>query len=383
MTKNIKILILSFVTYIIICANLMGQENINTFTIKGKTTGENIKNLVLIVFNKSKDRYPIKIEDDGSFEIKGVTDGVYPAEFQSTDGTYWVPLFIENNVSYTADINLNNLGSSVIKGGSAQNIFSDIEHLRAKMMTEERQLEDKYMPEFIELHRKSPNIGYKDSLRMEEIIRIFSTQKKESRKKEKELFIKNNDNIVIMFVLYSDIDNMETADAYEIYNMLSDRLRNSHIGKLVSTKLENKSKLDIGKIAPNFTLQSVNGKDISLNSIREKIIIIDFWASWCAPCRAENPNLKDIYNKYHSKGLEIISISLDKSRMAWTKAIKQDELPWIHLSDLMGEQSPVSKNYNINGIPFTLVLDKDKKILAKNLKGLELKETISKFLKDK
>lgn len=383
MTKNIKILILSFVTYIIICANLMGQENINTFTIKGKTTGENIKNLVLIVFNKSKDRYPIKIEDDGSFEIKGVTDGVYPAEFQSTDGTYWVPLFIENNVSYTADINLNNLGSSVIKGGSAQNIFSDIEHLRAKMMTEERQLEDKYMPEFIELHRKSPNIGYKDSLRMEEIIRIFSTQKKESRKKEKELFIKNNDNIVIMFVLYSDIDNMETADAYEIYNMLSDRLRNSHIGKLVSTKLENKSKLDIGKIAPNFTLQSVNGKDISLNSIREKIIIIDFWASWCAPCRAENPNLKDIYNKYHSKGLEIISISLDKSRMAWTKAIKQDELPWIHLSDLMGEQSPVSKDYNINGIPFTLVLDKDKKILAKNLKGLELKETISKFLKDK
>lgn len=383
MTKNIKILILSFVTYIIICANLMGQENINTFTIKGKTTGENIKNLVLIVFNKSKDRYPIKIEDDGSFEIKGVTDGVYPAEFQSTDGTYWVPLFIENNVSYTADINLNNLGSSVIKGGSAQNIFSDIEHLRAKMMTEERQLEDKYMPEFIELHRKSPNIGYKDSLRMEEIIRIFSTQKKESRKKEKELFIKNNDNIVIMFVLYSDIDNMETADAYEIYNMLSDRLRNSHIGKLVSTKLENKSKLDIGKIAPNFTLQSVNGKDISLNSIRDKIIIIDFWASWCAPCRAENPNLKDIYNKYHSKGLEIISISLDKSRMAWTKAIKQDELPWIHLSDLMGEQSPVSKNYNINGIPFTLVLDKDKKILAKNLKGLELKETISKFLKDK
>lgn len=383
MTKNIKILILSFVTYIIICANLMGQENINTFTIKGKTTGENIKNLVLIVFNKSKDRYPIKIEDDGSFEIKGVTDGVYPAEFQSTDGTYWVPLFIENNVSYTADINLNNLGSSVIKGGSAQNIFSDIEHLRAKMMTEERQLEDKYMPEFIELHRKSPNIGYKDSLRMEEIIRIFSTQKKESRKKEKELFVKNNDNIVIMFVLYSDIDNMETTDAYEIYNMLSDRLRNSHIGKLVSTKLENKSKLDIGKIAPNFTLQSVNGKDISLNSIRDKIIIIDFWASWCAPCRAENPNLKDIYNKYHSKGLEIISISLDKSRMAWTKAIKQDELPWIHLSDLMGEQSPVSKNYNINGIPFTLVLDKDKKILAKNLKGLELKETISKFLKDK
>lgn len=383
MTKNIKILILSFVTYIIICANLMGQENINTFTIKGKTTGENIKNLVLIVFNKSKDRYPIKIEDDGSFEIKGVTDGVYPAEFQSTDGTYWVPLFIENNESYTADINLNNLGSSVIKGGSAQNIFSDIEHLRAKMMTEERQLEDKYMPEFIELHRKSPNIGYKDSLRMEEIIRIFSTQKKESRKKEKELFIKNNDNIVIMFVLYSDIDNMETADAYEIYNMLSDRLRNSHIGKLVSTKLENKSKLDIGKIAPNFTLQSVNGKDISLNSIRDKIIIIDFWASWCAPCRAENPNLKDIYNKYHSKGLEIISISLDKSRMAWTKAIKQDELPWIHLSDLMGEQSPVSKDYNINGIPFTLVLDKDKKILAKNLKGLELKETISKFLKDK
>lgn len=134
-------------------------------------------------------------------------------------------------------------------------------------------------------------------------------------------------------------------------------------------------KVAVGVEAPDFTLQQPNGEMLSLSDLRGQYVLIDFWASWCGPCRRENPNVKKVYDKYHEKGFEILGVSLDKNQQAWLNAIGQDELNWRHVSDLKYWQSSVVPLYNITGIPMTVLVDKNGIIVGKNLRGesLEIK----------
>ena len=142
--------------------------------------------------------------------------------------------------------------------------------------------------------------------------------------------------------------------------------------------------LYVGEPAPDFTLNDVNGKAISLSSLKGKIVLIDFWASWCRPCRAENPNVVKAYNEYSKKGFDVLSVSLDgmarqqNAKQDWITAIEKDGLIWEnHVSDLKGWQSSVVPLYGIQGIPFTLLVDKDGIILGKNLRGQELEKKLA------
>ena len=130
-----------------------------------------------------------------------------------------------------------------------------------------------------------------------------------------------------------------------------------------------------GSSSPDLEMNNMEGKPIKLSSLKGKYVLVDFWASWCGPCRQENPNNVRLYNQYKNKGFEIYGVSLDKDKEAWKKAISDDHLNWIHVSDLQQWNSPVVKMFDIEGIPFTLLLDKDGKIIAKGLRGraLELK----------
>ncbi len=135
------------------------------------------------------------------------------------------------------------------------------------------------------------------------------------------------------------------------------------------TSFEKMSALSPGKEVPEITLPNPNGEMVSLSSLRGNVVLIDFWASWCKPCRAENPNVVNAYNKYHDKGFEIFSVSLDKDRASWLRAIEADNLTWTHVSDLKFWSSTVVRLYNISGIPFAVLIDKEGKIIAKNLRG--------------
>jgi thiol-disulfide isomerase/thioredoxin len=136
------------------------------------------------------------------------------------------------------------------------------------------------------------------------------------------------------------------------------------------------TQLPVGSPAPDFTVQDFSGKDIKLSSFRGKVVLVDFWASWCGPCRKENPYVVSAYERYKSKGLEIFGVSLDKDKAKWMEAVKKDNLTWKHGSELKEWQSSFVPLYGITGIPFNVLLDKEGNILGKNLRGPQLEKAL-------
>jgi peroxiredoxin len=140
------------------------------------------------------------------------------------------------------------------------------------------------------------------------------------------------------------------------------------------------AKLGPGGEAPEIELNSPEGKPVALSSLRGKVVLIDFWASWCKPCRVENPNVVKMYNKYKSKGFEIYAVSLDKDKDAWVKAIKDDQLTWPNVSDLQFWNSAAARLYNVNSIPHTVLVDREGKIIANGLRGEALESKLAEII---
>lgn len=146
------------------------------------------------------------------------------------------------------------------------------------------------------------------------------------------------------------------------------------------TMVSSKGSTSAGGEAPEIDLPNPDGKNVKLSSLRGKYVLIDFWASWCRPCRMENPNLVNAYAKYKSKGLEIYGVSLDRDQAAWVTAIAQDNLTWIHVSDLQYWNSAAAKLYNVSSIPKSFLLDKEGKIIASDLRGPLLEQKLAELM---
>jgi peroxiredoxin len=147
--------------------------------------------------------------------------------------------------------------------------------------------------------------------------------------------------------------------------------------------VENMKKLAIGSPAPEIALPDPDGNVVPLSSLRGKYVLVDFWAKWCGPCRRENPNIVRAYNKYKDKGFTVYGVSLDRTREDWLQGIREDGLTWTHVSDLKFWQSEAARTYNINAIPFSLLLDPNGIIIAKNLRGEALEKKLSEVFADR
>lgn len=146
---------------------------------------------------------------------------------------------------------------------------------------------------------------------------------------------------------------------------------------VIEDEAKEKARLAIGAVPPEIALPTPEGNILKLSDLKGKVVLLDFWASWCRPCRMENPNVVRVYQKYKNKGFEILSVSLDRDRNSWLQAIQQDNMSWYHVSDLKYWQSEAAKTYKISGIPATFLLDRDGRILAKNLRGPALEAKLA------
>ncbi len=149
----------------------------------------------------------------------------------------------------------------------------------------------------------------------------------------------------------------------------------------LAKKIANVSQLMVGGTAPDFTQNTPDGKPLTLSEMRGKVVLIDFWASWCGPCRKENPNVVKVYDEYKDQGFDILSVSLDSNKDRWLSAIAKDNLTWAHVSDLKGWKNEVSQMYGISSIPATILLDREGKIIARNLRGPALEAKLKEVFK--
>lgn len=224
-------------------------------------------------------------------------------------------------------------------------------------------------------------------------------QKEEDEKKKEDLFAKydsvvkkvntevgnfvtaKKSSLVSVFLL--SVSSQVLADPAALeqrFNMLSEEVRNSEIGKSLANSIAYAKVGAVGTKALDFTQNDVNGKPVKLSSFRGKYVLIDFWASWCKPCRLESPNLVKVYNKFKAKNFTILSVSLDQSKEAWLKAIEADKLTWTHVSDLQYWSNAVAQMYHIQSIPANFLIDPDGKVIARDLRGENLGKKLSGIL---
>jgi len=280
-----------------------------------------------------------------------------------------IQLFLENSV-ITVDADVKNLREAKVAGSENQNVLVAFGELQKGYQEKQKALYPEY--------QKAAEA--KNQVAMDSIEAEFNKSEEAKFAASKEFVKSNSKFIASAFVAYRISSPLEPSEMEEVYALLSEEVKKSSYAVLIKDKIEVLNKVEVGQPAPDFTLNTTEGVPLSLSSFKGKVVVVDFWASWCGPCRRENPNMVKMYNEVHEKGVEFLGVSLDKDKDKWLKAIEDDGLIWNHVSDLKYWNSEAAKLYGINGIPATLVIDQKGNIVAKKVFGEELKAVIDKLI---
>ncbi|MEQ9287504.1 MAG: TlpA disulfide reductase family protein [Cyclobacteriaceae bacterium] len=350
------------------CAN---QQEESTISLTGEITNpveggliklELIKNDVLSVAdsfyldNGNKFTRNVKVEEPAFYRLN-----LY--------GRKYVNLILNNtDVAVKVDVN-DRSAQATIEGSPDTDYILELAKLQENFQRSVEKLNSTFM--------QARNNA--DEASIEKIQQEYLRQKAESDKiiKEKIWNMGNSVAGILALQFLSIEEDFPFYDSVAVKYQKS--LPNSSYTKDLVARVENLRKLAVGSPAPEISLPNPDGEIVSLSSLKGKYVMIDFWAAWCRPCRMENPNVVRMYNEYNDKGFEVFGVSLDRTKDAWVKAIKDDGLKWTQVSDLKYFESEAAATYSIQAIPATYLIGPDGNILAKNLRGPALEAKLKEI----
>lgn len=369
-----KITLLALLTLSILsCNNLKDNE----FLISGTANGiENGKK----VFVEIQDENGVIAKDtgvieNGKFELKGSTDNIDLGFIRIENEKINLPIILEEG-KIKINIVKDSLQKSTIEGTFNNDKFQKFNNESVAILEKVKKFEKENNP------KMQKALTENDTVTVNKIKKEYKNFQNDMNDYSK-TFIKNNPDAFISVLLLENFLMREYIPATEIksfYDKLDKKLVKTKSAQNIKKTLDLMLAVVIGKPAPKFSAKSPEGKLISLDESLGKVTIVDFWASWCAPCRKENPNVVALYNEYHSKGLNIIGVSLDQDAKKWKDAIAKDNLSWIHVSNLKYWDEPIGKQYGISSIPATFILDAKGNIVAKDLRGDALRAKVKELL---
>ena len=318
------------------------------------------------------------IAQNGKFQFKG--DVLAPEmRFITIDGVNGQVFFVLEPDNINLTVYKDSIQKSKVSGGFNNEVFS------------------KYRSGFVAITTKLDKLReeYAAAAQNPEVVQELQKRNVELREELKNYgfnFLKEHPNSDFSLMLLDGLTSQpkfDTKSAKEVLALMNDELLNKSTNILTVQNIQRKldqakanKKLAVGDIAPDFTAPNPDGTALTMSKIKGKVTIIDFWASWCKPCRVENPTYVRLYEKYHNKGLEIISFSLDREnqKQRWVDAIAKDKLTWYNVSNLKFWNDPVAKLYNVSSIPAAFIIDEQGVIIAERLRGSALERKIAELL---
>ncbi len=378
------IIILSLALIIASCGNTQKQEERKSkFELKGKLSNANGEQLYLEEMSPKGVRVidTATLDANGDFAFLKASPSLGFYRVRITDANFAM-LLLDSTQQVTVKGDAGNLGNSfTVEGSPDSKLFREVNNT-AKLSFQKR---DSMMRAYEAYANLNKNDKVKIQTYVDEAEKAFNAEALQLNNYLLDIIHKNASSLVAVVAL-QQLSPEFSKDGYkELYQQTDEALTKKYPGaaqvKLFHDSRMNMLKTEIGASAPDFLSDTPDGKKLGPSSFKGKVLLVDFWASWCGPCRAENPEMVKIYKKYHAKGLEVLGVSLDKDKAKWTEAIEKDKLEWNHVSDLGAWESASAKLYNVTSIPQTFLLDKEGKIVAKGLRAEGLEARLEELLK--
>ena len=355
-----------------------------SFTVKGSLPPSAKKLKVLLSWNNGATAEEATVLN-GRFTIKGTIDepvmgSLMLQEVQTAaNKAFDRQEYLNNNLQLFLDsgtITVSSktvLAEAVVKGSPVVNSYYNYTQQIKPITKLEQQLGMAYYE-----YAQSKNAKVTDKLM--EVYKIYTSIYAD----EQLAFIKKNpaSSVSLFFVQEALGFDMDAARAIPLFEQLAPSLQQSEQGKEVQLQIQQGMKTMVGMVPPDFTQPTPDGVPVTLSSFKGRYVLVDFWASWCGPCRAESPNMVKAYEKYKKRGFEILGVSLDEQKDRWLKAVSEDKYTWPQVGDLKGWENTAAAQYGIRAIPFNLLLDPNGAVIARNLRGEELAAKLKEIFRE-
>ena len=350
-----------------ILASCAGKKN--SYTINGKLIGSDSGTVYLQKYEISD---WVKIDSaklvKGSFTFKG-NIGLPEMWFITDKSKLFLPVFIENS-NISIEVYVDSVDKSTIIGSATHDMF--------KKYKKQNDSLNKLMEACYKDYKAAKDAN--DTIKMKKADSVSDALDKAVKANIIAFAKANPASVVGPYLIMRSAYQFELPELQDAAAKFDTSLNASTYVQTIRKRIDVLKAVQIGQVAPDFTMNDTTGKPVTLSSLKGKILLVDFWASWCGPCRGENPNVVRAYQGYNIKGFDVIGVSFDKDHTKWVKAIKDDGLTWNHVSDLQGWGNAAGKQYGIMSIPSNVLLDKEQKIIGRNLRGEDLTKKLLELL---